>query len=189
MDEKEEEEEEEEKKEECEDRESQESRKQENEDLHVAIIYLTSRPFSMVSLTRDFLDKISDGTGDETLSLPRGPLIMNSDKVMAALYREVVTHTAGEKKAQTLNKIRDLFNHSYPLLSPSPNKKSPFIAGFGNQPSDEEAYQSVDISNHLIFTINPESEITTLSQEDINHFSGYGDIKLMEYCYEIMNKL
>jgi len=150
------------------------------------------------------IDSLTNEENEKEWSLPRGPLIMNSEKTISAIYHEVITRTAGEIKKRTLDHIRELFNpiseHDRIRLSQSSSSTStahtrytPFIAGFGNQESDEEAYQFVGIPSENIFTIDPSSIISTksfssnLSQH--HRFNGYSDPQLLDYCRIVMNNM
>lgn len=108
------------------------------------IIYLSSRPIGLSQLTRNLLN----GIKQDGHTLPNGPLLISSDGVLSAINREFIAKNPDVFKTECLQNILSL----YPL-----NVK-PFISGFGNQESDQKAYEKVETKK--IFIIGADDKIT-----------------------------
>lgn len=110
------------------------------------IMYLTSRSVGQADMTRGYLHSIVQ----EGYRLPRGPTILSPDRTMAALRREVYLRKPHIFKMSTLRDIRNLYG----------SDKHCFYAGFGNRPTDQISYRTVDVPRNRIFTINSNSVVS-----------------------------
>ncbi|ORZ34705.1 Lipin/Ned1/Smp2-domain-containing protein [Catenaria anguillulae PL171] len=110
------------------------------------MLYLTSRAIGQAQYTRNYLNKVEQGT----YQLPDGPVFLSPDRLVAAFTREVIQRRPEEFKVACLRDIRALF---------APDTKSPFYAGFGNRHTDAYSYRAVGVPTSRIFTINPDGEL------------------------------
>ena len=110
------------------------------------IIYLSARSLGQFYTTEEYLDNIQQ----DNMSLPEGPILLNPDGVMGALFREIVTKNPDEFKISVLKGIKELFGKY---------KSSVLVAGFGNKLTDVISYNAVDIPKNRIYTINPHGQI------------------------------
>lgn len=115
-------------------------------------IYLSSRPIGQSSVTRNYLRNIDQGG----FNLPEGPILLNNDGIIAALYKEVISKETDIYKRNMLEMVLGLF--------PAKRENSDIlIGGFGNKLKDVFAYQAVGIKNSRIFTIKPDSKVTLVN--------------------------
>ncbi|ESZ97320.1 hypothetical protein SBOR_2283 [Sclerotinia borealis F-4128] len=110
------------------------------------IMYLTSRSVGQADNTRAYLN----GVVQENYRLPKGPMILSPDRLLAALRREIYIRKPEVFKMACLRDIKNLFG---------PNR-TPFYAGFGNRLTDALSYRSVSIPSNRIFTINSYAEVS-----------------------------
>lgn len=112
-------------------------------------IYLSARPISQSSTTRDFLGRIQQ----ENHTLPDGPVILNPTSLLSALHREVITGKPEQFKIASLNEIKALF------------PENPFFAGYGNRIN---VRQCLSLFSHI-------SKIwkTKKHFKDLNNFSKF----------------
>ena len=81
------------------------------------IVYLTTRPIGQASMTKDYLEKLSQ----EDATLPQGPVLLSPESLFhTTTRRERLSHVF---KISALRGIRLLF----------PEAQNPYHAGFGNQ--------------------------------------------------------
>jgi len=99
------------------------------EHKNVHFIYVTSRPLEHLSHTRKLL---SQNQG------PPGPVFMNPESLAAALVQEAVLKRSASMKTRYLADIRAVFTASSRTSSPM---DTPFVLGFGNRDSDDQAYR------------------------------------------------
>eukprot|EP01080_Neovahlkampfia_damariscottae_P005199 gene5199-8805_t len=92
------------------------------------ILYLTARPISNNSHTKEYLSKMKQNE----ISIPKGPLIMAPNSASIALIREVIIKSPESYKIEILKHIQYLFT-----------KETPFYSGFGNRQTDVLSYKSV----------------------------------------------
>ncbi|ORD94828.1 NED1 [Enterospora canceri] len=111
------------------------------------IIYLSSRSLGQSHTTREYLEKVEQ----DSHRLPDGPILLNPDGLMGALYREVIAKKAGEFKVAVLRAIKELFDPKC--------REGVFVAGFGNKLSDVVSYTTLNIPKTRIYTINPKGQI------------------------------
>lgn len=114
------------------------------------IIYLTSRPMIHKKETSAFLRGIVDQKGNK---IPPGPVFLNKDKIIQAIYREVIAKTTVTFKSQALVNISQVFSAA------GSTKLSPFILGIGNKESDAIAYNLAGLNAERILIINKSSRL------------------------------
>ena len=124
-----------------------------------AFLYLTSRSVGQAAMTRAFLSSVKQD--QQQFVLPEGPLILNPDRLFAALHREVFQGNPEEFKIAALQDIQQIFSAKTDGIEMSTIKRnetsasSPFYAGFGNRINDVRAYSALGIPPWRIFTVNP----------------------------------
>lgn len=116
--------------------------------------------------TRRFLLEV--GEADKTV--PDSPLFMNPDPVMEAFYREVIMRNSAGMKASLLANVSDAFNRAG-------RNSCPYILGFGNRKSDEDAYRRAGVLPEYIFIIDTYSKLT--AAEGGASFQTYRDPNLL----------
>jgi hypothetical protein len=114
------------------------------------IVYLTARPLAHQKETKLLLQNIHDSSGH---SIPDGPLCPSTDKILQALYREMISKTTMQLKVDLLNGINAVFRAA------GCEKISPFVLGVGNKEADALAYNLAGIHAEHIFLIDPQSKI------------------------------
>mmetsp|Transcript_17985 Transcript_17985/g.53265 ORF Transcript_17985/g.53265 Transcript_17985/m.53265 type:complete len:764 (+) Transcript_17985:163-2454(+) len=117
-------------------------------------LYLTSRSISHAPLTRDYIHSVEQDTG---VKLPRGPIMFSPDNFLMSIHREVIARNPQEFKIACLQSIAALF----PPRSSDDGElvQCPFVAGFGNRHTDEEAYAAVNVPPSRVFTIDPSGNL------------------------------
>jgi phosphatidate phosphatase PAH1 len=152
---------------------------------HCHIVYLTARPNAHRKPTTDLLQGVKQKSNnqsskshkslqgvdavdslvldDQQLStalcqLPEGPLLMNKDRIMTALYREVILKDTMMSKVDILEQINDAFRAA------GMTDISPYVWGIGNKEHDAVAYNSCGVSADRILIINPSSELSVWKQ-------------------------
>ena len=116
--------------------------------------------------TRRFLLEVAEA--DKTL--PESPLFMNPDPVMEAFYREVIMRHSAGMKASLLANVSEAFNRAG-------RNSCPYILGFGNRKSDEDAYSRAGVLPEFIFIIDTYSKLT--AAEGGASFQTYRDPNLL----------
>ena len=107
------------------------------------VLYLTARPMGFAAATLALLASVQDGD----VRLPTGPLLLSPSRTLDALNREVIKRTAHEFKTRCLDQVRALW----------PAEQNPFAGGFGNKPSDTQAYVAAGVPAERIFIVDPKS--------------------------------
>ena len=133
------------------------------------IFYLTARPIAWAGASRVHLENAKQ----DGFTLPYGPLITNTRSLTGALVTEVIHKTPHLFKANVINLISTCMTtagrtSTYPI----------FTAGFGNRPTDAQAYTSGGISTDLIFLIDPTSKIRVYGDAR-PRFDSYNDPKVL----------
>lgn len=80
-------------------------------------LYLTARPISYSSFTRDYLRKIQQG--NETM--PEGPVLLNPSSMIMAIHRRYIQRQPEVSKIKSLNEIKAMF------------PENPLFSGYGNR--------------------------------------------------------
>jgi hypothetical protein len=114
------------------------------------MIYLTARPLAHQRETKQLLEGVRDRAGG---SLPDGPLFPNKDRLLAALYREVISKTTMQLKTLILNSISRVFGKA------GCTRRTPFVLGIGNKEADALAYNLAGLNAESILLINKTSRI------------------------------
>jgi phosphatidate phosphatase PAH1 len=131
-------------------------------------LYLTARPITHCRSTKEFIQRIRQTCGDVELQMPDGPIITAPNKVWHAFAREVIIRRPDSYKIAILNTIKSLF------------PENPFVAGYGNRPSDDHSYISIGIDPKRAYRLNPKGECFCSSNkyESLEHlgktFEQYG---------------
>lgn len=117
---------------------------------HYTIVYLTARPLIHQKETRMLLEGIKDSNGH---TMPDGPLFPSKDKLLAALYREVISKTTVKMKSAVLVEINRVFRRAgCPRITP-------FVLGVGNKEGDAFAYNLAGLNAEHILLIDKNSMI------------------------------
>lgn len=114
-----------------------------------AFIYLTARPLIHQKETRQLLQGIKDGA----FTMPDGPLFPSKDRMMVALYREMISKTTMQLKTEILTSIKQVF------LRAGCRNISPFALGIGNKEADALAYNLAGLNAENILLIDKQSRI------------------------------
>jgi len=143
------------------------------------VAYLTSRPITLANHTRKFLANLKQNENENnTGSLPEGPLLGFGGKMPKVLLMELVSHTTQKFKSKKLHeKIVKPFRQA---AAGSENNSSPpsmFVAGFGNNLNDMQAYHAIGMDLNSIYMIDKKSQIVTFgeSSSPSDKKSGNGD--------------
>jgi phosphatidate phosphatase LPIN len=110
------------------------------------IIYLTARPVCTHERTKNTLFSLTQ----DSLKMPKGPVLMSPDGFFISLKKEVIDRTPQEFKIEFLTHVLNLFSGT-----------QPFYAGIGNKQSDVYAYETVGVPRDKIFIINEKGEVRT----------------------------
>ncbi|KAH9156627.1 hypothetical protein AeRB84_001490 [Aphanomyces euteiches] len=137
--------------------------------MGLRILYLTARPIDWTNASRDHLDRARQGN----VRLPPGPLLTNSMGVTGALMTEVVHKNPHVFKRTVMNAVQ-MACIAGGRISPHPV----FVAGFGNRPTDVQAYLDVGIDGSCIFLIDPTSNLRP-SIDNSTVYQSYSDPRAM----------
>ncbi|CAH8852745.1 unnamed protein product [Trichobilharzia szidati] len=120
-------------------------------------IYLSSRPIGQARATRKLLYAIQQGN----YRLPDGPILLSPFSVLEAFRKEVILKRADEYKIECLREVCSLFPSGNNTVGNEEAHEEeeeedsiPFIAGFGNRPTDIATYKAVGLQDHQIFTVD-----------------------------------
>ncbi|GMF37566.1 unnamed protein product [Phytophthora fragariaefolia] len=133
-------------------------------ELGMRIVYLTARPLDWASASRTHLENAVQ----QSIPLPPGVLITNSNGLTGALFTEVVNKTPHVFKIQVLNELQLTLIHAGRVI-----EHPVFVAGFGNRPTDIVAYEEVGMDPSLIFMLDPYSNLKAVS--DPRLYESYSD--------------
>jgi len=109
------------------------------------LVYLSSRAMGLSSRTKGFLENIMQ----DTHKLPSGPVLLSPLSILGAFKMEVIDRRPEEFKITCLAGLKSLF----------PDGVQPFFAGFGNRPTDVEAYKAVGVPLERVFIVNPSNTV------------------------------
>jgi len=103
------------------------------------------------------------------IGLPRGPLLGFGGKVSKVLVMELISHTANEFKSkklwqQVVQPFREANNNNDTDNENDTNHPT-FVAGFGNNTRDMQAYHSIGMDLHRIYMIDKKSRIVTFDKK------------------------
>ncbi|KAH8872546.1 Phosphatidate phosphatase LPIN2 [Schistosoma japonicum] len=113
-------------------------------------IYLSSRPIGQARATRKLLYTIQQ----ENYRLPDGPILLSPFSVLEAFRKEVIARRADEYKIECLREVCNLFTNYNKHNRNVKEDCIPFIAGFGNRPTDIATYKAIGLKDHQIFTVD-----------------------------------
>ncbi|KAF0690193.1 Aste57867_18384 [Aphanomyces stellatus] len=139
--------------------------------IGLRVLYLTARPINWADASREHLDNVTQGQA----RLPPGPLLTNSMGMTGALWTEVVHKNPNVFKASVLNSVQ-MACIAGGRVSPHPV----FVAGFGNRPTDVQAYADVGIDRAAIFLIDPASNLRAV-ESNCPVFASYADPHALVY--------
>ena len=132
------------------------------------IVYLTSRPIHLANKTKSFLSGLSQPQNDnESIihGLPQGPLLGFGGNLAKVLSMEVLSKTAQAFKAGELEKhIAGPFRRARFAEGQSDQNESVFVAAFGNNFNDVQAYHKIGVDLDRIFVIDKNSHIATFQK-------------------------
>ena len=130
------------------------------------MIYVTSRPISLASATRRFLENLSQNRG--SACLPHGPLLGFGGTFQQLLTMELFTKSTYQfKSGVLLNQVVKPYLRASSSSTSTMNKcaETPmFRAGFGNTYMDVQAYHMAGIHLNNIFLINKQSALVVFDQ-------------------------
>ena len=159
------------------------------------VVYLTSRPIYLANKTRKFLSGLTqqqqqahsddnDAAGNGTcelpptptvVGLPEGPLLGFGGNLARVLAMEVLSKSTQAFKAGELEKhiagpfrrccARNNDNNDN-INSNSNHKNSVFVAAFGNNLNDVQAYHKIGVDLEKIFMIDKNSRIVTFGKRN-----------------------
>lgn len=134
---------------------------------HVRMLYLSSRPMTLIHSTRKFLSSMTQSSlnlpsqsKDSNLKLPVGPIFLHTGNLSKVLVTELVYKSTHEFKADTLARQVVI-----PFIAAG-KKDRVFIAGFGNKKTDYLSYRMVGLESRDIYIINKKSILTSARHED-----------------------
>ena len=130
------------------------------------VVYLTSRPIHLAHKTREFLSGLTqqEGDGEPRKSLPAGPLLGFGGNLARVLAMEVLSKTTQAFKAEQLEK-----HISGPLRRARAHESTKFesdifVAAFGNNLNDVQAYHKIGMDLDRVFMIDKKSKIVTFDK-------------------------
>ncbi|KAL0476507.1 phosphatidate phosphatase [Acrasis kona] len=135
--------------------------------LGYKFIYLTARPITQATATRVYIESIHQNKH----VMPSGPVITTPNRLMMAMAREVIIRRPETFKIAMLLAIKNIFLEN----------EKPFIAGFGNRPTDCQSYIAAGVDPSRSYRINPKGELTVFATSTV--FNGYNKL------HEIVNDL
>jgi phosphatidate phosphatase LPIN len=116
-------------------------------DAGFCVLYLTSRPRSMLDQTRWYLQRLRQGR----FALPLGPVWTSPHNTANALRHEVVHRDQHHFKIGALRELKAVLDRT--------GACGQVVAGFGNRRTDRLSYESVGLSPSSIFIVDRTSEV------------------------------
>ncbi len=130
------------------------------------IVYLTSRPIHLANKTRGFLSGLTQPQDDNDSivhGLPQGPFLGFGGNLAKVLSMEVLSKKAQAFKAAELEKhIAGPFRRA----RQSNPTESVFVAAFGNNFNDVQAYHKIGVDLDRTFVIDKNSKIITFDKSN-----------------------
>lgn len=124
------------------------------------VVYVTSRPLSLLAKTRKFLKTFEQCS----IMLPVGPIFCNPKGLAAVLASELFW------KDIYLDK-RDILTNQIILPFGIMGSAVPLVAGFGNSVTDTKAYNMAGISLSCIYQINENGIVTCYDKTNVSMYS------------------
>lgn len=145
----------------------------------IRMLYLTSRPLTLVNTTRRLFHRVRQGDKP----LPLGPIFCYRGNILDVLVMEKISKSADRFKG---NLLKDQITHAFATAGRALNSNL-FVAAFGNKISDATAYESAGIRKNNIYIIDPTSKITVKKDIELNEgetenliFDSYEDPNLLK---------
>uniref|UniRef100_A0A7S1VHV5 LNS2/PITP domain-containing protein n=1 Tax=Grammatophora oceanica TaxID=210454 RepID=A0A7S1VHV5_9STRA len=117
----------------------------------VRLVYLTSRPLELASVTRRFLTTVAQNG----VELPAGPLVGHPGTLMDVLNSELFKRDIHRHKADRLMRFLRLVYAGAGATADS----SPLVGAIGNTMTDTTAYEMGGVPLNHIYLIDPSSRI------------------------------
>jgi phosphatidate phosphatase LPIN len=114
-------------------------------DAGFRVLYLTSRPRSMLNQTRSYLQRLRQGR----FALPLGPVWTSPHATVDALRQEVVIKDA-KFKIGALRELKAVLDSTGSCR---------VVAGLGNRTTDRLSYESIGLSTSSIFIVDRTSQV------------------------------
>jgi hypothetical protein len=129
------------------------------------MLYVTARPLAHQKETKQLLAGVRSRTGQ---TLPDGPLLPNKDRLMLALYREMISKTTMQLKSDMLLAVKRVFAMA------GCSRRTPFVLGIGNKEADARAYNLAGLEADNILIINKSSRIEVWKHQQLAKIPGTG---------------
>ena len=154
----------------------------------IRILYLSSRPISLISTTRTYLSQLYQSSSssqtasnrlrrnknsfsaiekadfaEDRIRLPNGPIFLHTGSLGTVLVTELVNKSTHLFKADALE--RQVVLPFIAAGKDSMENTNIFVAAFGNKETDKKAYEMAGIEQHDIYIINKRSVIASTSEE------------------------
>jgi len=142
------------------------------------VVYLTSRPIHLANKTREFLSGLVQTAEGSVTGLPKGPLLGFGGNLAKVLSMEVLSKTtqafkAGELEThivgpfQRARECKCEFQKGE-ITNETSKDCGIFVAAFGNNLNDVQAYHKIGMDLNKIFLIDKNSTIVTFDKEVID---------------------
>ena len=127
------------------------------------ILYLTSRPIHLANKTRNFLSGLTQPAANDSDTLPQGPILGFGGNLAKVLSMEVLSKSSQAFKANELERhIAGPFRRATEVELDF----KMFVAAFGNNLNDVQAYHKSGVDLDKIFLIDKNSKIVTFQADD-----------------------
>lgn len=132
-------------------------------------IYLSARPITKAAKTRDMLAQV--GQKESGFEMPSGPLITTSERSLQALVRSFRRkgNGADQFKLSALLDIASAFD-----VGGRSGRSRVFYGGFGNRPSDAQAYSAAGVPANRIFIIDESSRLSLRETREV--YASYSEL-------------
>lgn len=128
------------------------------------ILYLTSRPIHLANKTRAFLSGLTQPTASESATLPQGPILGFGGNLAKVLSMEVLSKSSQAFKYEELERhVAGPFQRATELKV---DCETLFLAAFGNNLNDVQAYHKSGLELDKIFLIDKNSKIVTFQADE-----------------------
>ena len=135
-------------------------------------IYLSARPITKAAKTREMLAQV--GQKESGFEMPSGPLITTSERSLEALVRSFRRKGSGadQFKLSALLDIASAFEVQ--VNGRSCCRARVFYGGFGNRPSDAQAYSAAGVPSNRIFIIDESSRLSLRETREV--YASYSEL-------------
>lgn len=137
----------------------------------VRMLYLSSRPMTLIHSTRKFLSTMYQSSNqlhssEPNVKLPMGPIFLHTGNLSKVLVTELLYKSTHTFKADTLARQVVI-----PFIAAG-KKDCVFLAGFGNKNTDYLSYRMVGLESRDIYIINKRSILTSARRvEEVQELS------------------